>query len=42
MLQRTIALQATPSRYAETSVLLRRSIAYLPVIETLRIAKAIR
>jgi hypothetical protein len=36
------ALQVPTSGYAKTSVLLRRSIAYLAVIEILEIAKAIR
>lgn len=36
------ALQVPTSGYAKTSVLLRRSIAYLTVIEILEIAKAIR
>jgi hypothetical protein len=36
------ALQLPTSGYAKTSVLLRRSIAYLAVIEILQIAKAIR
>ncbi|MFG6560059.1 hypothetical protein [Sulfitobacter sp. 1A15299] len=36
------ALQSPTIGYAKTSVLLRRSIAYLAVIEILEIAKAIR